>query len=56
MNKNLTKQLEYADSLGIPYVLIVGRKELETKKFKLKDMKNKTERELTIEEIVGLLK
>ncbi len=56
MGRNLTKQLEYADSLGIPYVLIVGRKELETKKFKLKDMKNKTERELTIEEIVGLLK
>lgn len=56
MNRNLTKQLEYADSLSIPYVLIVGRKELETKKFKLKDMKNKTERELTIEEIVGLLK
>ena len=56
MGRNLTKQLEYADSLGIPYVLIIGRKELETKKFKLKDMKNKTERELTIEEIVGLLK
>jgi len=55
MGRNLTKQLEYADSLSIPYVLIVGRKEIGTKKFKLKDMKNKTERELTIEEIIKLL-
>ncbi len=56
MGRNLTKQLEYADNSGIPYVLIVGKKEVEAKKFKLKDMKNKTERELTIEEIVNLLK
>ncbi len=56
MNKNLTKQLEYADSLGIPYVIIVGKKEVESGKFKLKDMKKKAEKELTIEEIVNLLK
>lgn len=56
MNRNLTKQLEYADSLGIPFCLIVGKKEIETKKFKLRDMKKKVEKELTIEEIVKQLK
>jgi len=56
MGRSLTKQLEYADSLSIPYVLIVGKKEVESKKFKLKDMKKETEKELTREEIVKLLK
>lgn len=56
MNRSLTKQLEYADSLGIPFVLIVGMKELQTKKFKLRDMRKKIEKELEIEEIVELLK
>lgn len=56
MNRNLTKQLEYADRTGIPYVIIVGAKELKSKKFKLKDMKMKTEKELTLREIVKELK
>lgn len=56
MGRNLTKQLEYANSLGIPYVLIVGKKEVESKLFKLKDMKNKTEKDLRLEEIIKELK
>lgn len=56
IGRNLTKQLEYANSLGVRYVVIVGKKELETKKFKLKDMKNKTEKEMTMEEIIRELK
>ncbi|MEM5772773.1 MAG: histidine--tRNA ligase [Candidatus Aenigmatarchaeota archaeon] len=52
MNRSLTKQLEYADSLGIPFVVIVGKKEVEKKKFKLKDMKKKIEKELELEEII----
>ena len=56
MGKNLTKQLEYANSLSIPYVVIVGKKEVESKLFKLKDMKNKTEKELRLEEIIKELK
>ncbi len=55
-NRNLTRQLEYADSLGIPYVIIVGKKEIESKKFKLRDMKNKTEKGLTLENILDFLK
>lgn len=56
MNRNLTKQLEYADSLEIPYVIIVGEKELKKKKFKLKDMKRKTEKELSLTSIIKVLK
>ena len=56
MNRNLTKQLEYANSLNIPYCIIVGKKEVENKKFKLKNMKKKTESELSIDEIISLLK
>lgn len=56
MDRDLTKQLEYADSLGIPFVIIVGEKELKEKKFKLKDMKKKSERELRLDEIEKLLR
>jgi len=56
MYRSLTKQLEFADSLGIPFCLIVGEKELEEKKFKLKDMEKKTEKELKLEEVIELLK
>lgn len=55
MDRNLTKQLEFADSLGIPYCIIVGRKELEKNRFKLKDMKAKSEKELKLEDIIKLL-
>ncbi|MEM5878907.1 MAG: histidine--tRNA ligase [Candidatus Aenigmatarchaeota archaeon] len=55
MKRNLTKQLEYADSLGIPFVVIVGKKEIEEKKFKVKDMKKKVEKELGIEEIIEII-
>jgi histidyl-tRNA synthetase len=56
MGKNLTKQLEYANSLNIPFCIIVGKKEIETKKFKLKDMDKKTEKDLALEEIIKELK
>lgn len=56
MKRNLGKQLEYADALNIPYVLIVGEKELKSRKFKLRDMKAKKEREVSIQEAVKKLK
>jgi len=56
MNKNLTKQLEYANSVGIPYVVIVGQKEIRSKKFKLKDMQKKTEKEMQLKDIIAVLK
>jgi histidyl-tRNA synthetase len=50
--KSLAKQLEYANSLGIPYALIVGPQELKSGQFKLRDMKKRTEETLTLDEII----
>jgi len=54
-HRSLAKQLEYADSLGIAYTLIVGPQELESGKFKLRDMRKRTEQNLTFDEIVTLI-
>jgi histidyl-tRNA synthetase len=56
MKRSLTKQLEYADSVGIPFVVVVGRKEIEKKRFRLKDMEKKTETEAEIEKIIEIVK
>jgi histidyl-tRNA synthetase len=48
MNRNLNKQLEYADSAGISYVIVVGERELKSGRFKLKDMRAKSEEEMNI--------
>lgn len=55
-NRNLTKQLEYADKLGIPYVLIVGKEELKKGEFKLKNMGREKEEILAIDAIIEKLK
>ena len=55
MNRGLTKQLEFADSLGIPYVIIIGPKELRKKVVKLRDMKKKIESEVKIKELIKKL-
>jgi histidyl-tRNA synthetase len=47
----LKKQLEYADSNGIAYAVIVGKRELEKGKVKLRDMHKRNEIEVTAEEI-----
>jgi len=49
--RSLAKQLEYADSLGIPYALIVGPQEVESGRFKLRDMRRHTEESLTLDEV-----
>jgi histidyl-tRNA synthetase len=54
--RNLTRQLEYANSLGVPFVLIIGEKELKTKKFKLRNMEKKIEKEMELSEIIKFLK
>lgn len=56
MGRSLTKQLEYANSLGIPFVVIVGKEEVKKNKFKLRDMKKKIEKEMKIEEIIETIK
>ncbi|MEM5832385.1 MAG: histidine--tRNA ligase [Candidatus Aenigmatarchaeota archaeon] len=50
--RSLEKQLEYADSLQIPYVIIIGEKELKNNVVKVKDMKQRKEMEVKIDELV----
>lgn len=49
--RSLEKQLEYADSMRIPCVVIVGRRELEKGLVKVRDMASRKEREVKIEDI-----
>lgn len=51
MGRGISKNLSYANSLGIPYVLFVGEKEIKAKKFKLRDMKTGRETMLKLDKI-----
>nr|MDO8099941.1 histidine--tRNA ligase [Candidatus Njordarchaeota archaeon] len=54
--RKITRQLKYADSLGIPYAIIVGRAEIEKAVFKLKLMEKREEKEMKIEKIIEFLR
>jgi len=56
MNRNLGKQLEYADSVGIPFIILIGKEELKKKTVKIKDMKKRKEITVKINEISDVLK
>ena len=56
MDKNLSKQLTYANEIGSEYSIIIGKNELKKKKFMLKDMKTGKEKLLTQNQIINLLK
>lgn len=51
----LDKQLKYADRKGIPYVVIAGPDETAQDKMILKDMRNKIQKVLTIEEVIRII-
>lgn len=53
--KGPSKNLEYANSLGIPFVLFVGKKELQENKLKLRDMKSGKEEMLRLDQIIEKL-
>jgi len=55
MGRRLTKQLEHADSKGIPYVLVVGPEEVQKGKFRLKLMETREEREVSVDELIQML-
>ena len=52
MDKGPSRNLEYANSLGIPYVLFIGKKELQENKVKLRDMKSGKEEMSDIQAII----
>lgn len=54
--RNITRQLKYADAVGIPYAIIIGQAEMSRGTVKLKSMAKREEKELKIEEIIELLK
>ncbi len=54
--KGVSKNLEYASALGIPYVLIIGDDELKKKKALLRDMNDGTEQLLAVKEVIKKLK
>ena len=55
LDKGPSKNLEYANSLGIPFVIFVGKKELQENKLKLRDMKSGNEEMNDIREIIKKL-
>lgn len=55
-DKKLSKALDYANKESIEYIIVVGNKELECKKFKLKNMITGEEKELNLKDVVNELK
>jgi histidyl-tRNA synthetase len=53
--KGVTKNLEYANALGIPYVAIIGEEEMKKKKILLKEMNSGTESLLSMKDLVKKL-
>jgi histidyl-tRNA synthetase len=51
--RSLSKQLEYVDSSKIPYLIVVGRRELETQIVKVKNTATRTEIEVTLNELAS---
>lgn len=54
-DSKLEKQLKYADQKNIPYTIIIGEEEVNTGKVVLKDLKNRTQQSLTLDEVVQKL-
>ena len=53
--RNLRKQLDYVNSLAIPFLIVIGEREVKEGKFTLRDMKTGKEEKLTLEEIIKRL-
>jgi histidyl-tRNA synthetase len=54
--KGVTKNIKYADSYGIPFVLLIGEDELKSKKYTLKDLNSGKESKLTFSQVVKKVK
>lgn len=56
MGRALPKQLDYANSKGIPHIIVVGKKEMDEKKVTLKDMKTGKSEYLSAEDAISRMK
>lgn len=54
-DRGLGKQLEYADANRVPFAIIVGPQEISRKVLKLRNMRDRSERELSFDEAVSIL-
>lgn len=55
-NKKVKKSFEYANKMGIKYVIVVGSNEIESGKFALKNMQTTEQKELNLDEMINVLK
>ena len=51
MSRSLSKQMSYINSRGIPFALVIGEKELEAKKAKLRNMKSGKEEDVWLDKL-----
>lgn len=56
LTKKITKQFDYANKKGIPYVVVVGEEEMKSGKLAFKNMQTGNQESLTVEEIIQRLK
>lgn len=54
--KKLNKQFDYADKLGVPYVIVMGENELSKNIVQVKDMNSGEKQEMKKEQVVKFLK
>ena len=54
--KGVTKNLQYASALGIPFTIIIGENEIKKQKLLLRNMKSGSENLLTISQVIKKLK
>jgi histidyl-tRNA synthetase len=55
-DRSISKNLDYANKLNIPFVIFLGKQELKSKKLKLRDMKTGKEKLLDLDKIIKLFK
>ena len=49
----MKKQMRYADQRNIPYVMLIGEQEMESKQYTLKSMTTGEQEKLTVDEIIS---
>ncbi len=55
-NKKINKQLEYADKKSIPFALIIGSEESQSKLYTIKNLKSGEQLKKSLEDIIKLVK
>jgi len=56
LGRGISKNLAYANSLNIPFAVIIGKKELEQGKVRLRDMRSGEEELLSVKDVIKKLK